>query len=137
MSTNLNDTTPTAPTGGRNIKWQQDGSGNTSAYTSLAPLKTTVAPIAGVLTIDCSIGNSFYININATITSVSLTNPIDGQEITILWVQDGTGHAVALPANLLGATAPSTSANTHSVQKFTYNVGDTNWYAIAAGTTGL
>lgn len=32
MSTNLNDTTPAAPAGGVNVKWQTDGSGNDSAY---------------------------------------------------------------------------------------------------------
>jgi hypothetical protein len=32
MITNLNDTTPAAPSGKVNVKWQQDGSGNGSAY---------------------------------------------------------------------------------------------------------
>ena len=32
MSSNFNDTTPAAPTGKLNVKWQTDGSGNDSAY---------------------------------------------------------------------------------------------------------
>lgn len=137
MATNLSSTVPAAPLGARLITWQQDASGNTSAYTSLAPAKITVAPIAGVLTLDVSLANSFLININTAIASMVLTNPTDGQEITILWSQDGTGHPVVLATNLVGATAPSTGANTQSIQQFSYNIGDTNWYGIAAGQTGL
>jgi alpha-D-ribose 1-methylphosphonate 5-triphosphate diphosphatase PhnM len=37
MSIALNDTTPAAPAGGTNIKWQRDVSGNVSAYINVAP----------------------------------------------------------------------------------------------------
>jgi hypothetical protein len=36
MSINLSDTTPAAPTGGTNVKWQKDSSGNISAYITSA-----------------------------------------------------------------------------------------------------
>lgn len=36
MSVNLSNTTPAAPTGGTNITWQTDGSGNVSGYTQSA-----------------------------------------------------------------------------------------------------
>lgn len=134
---NLNDTTPVAVSPSRNVKWQQDGSGNISANYSLIPTKTTVAPVAGVLTIDASLGGSFKINVNAAITSMSITNPTDGQEITLLWVQDVTGHAITLATNLKGATAPTVTANSVSSQKFTYDVTATNWYAVASGSTGM
>lgn len=137
MATNLSSTVPAAPTGGRLVTWQQDVSGNTSAYTSMAPSKITVAPIAGVLTLDLSLANSFLITVNAPITSMVLINPTDGQEPTLLWAQDSTGHAITLATNLIGATAPSTAANKHSIQKFSYNVGDTNYYGVSAGQTGL
>lgn len=115
--------------------WQQDSSGNVSGY--VANIKNTVAPVAGVLTLDCSTGNSFLITVTAAVTSMSLTNPSDGQEITLLWQQDATGHAIVLASNLLGATAPSTTANKTSCQRFTYNAGDTNFYATSAGVTGM
>lgn len=127
---NLNDTTPVAPIGGANVKWQQDSSGNVSAYTALAPTKTTVTPVAGVVTIDCSLGNSFWINVNAAITSMTLTNPTDGQEVTIVWAQDATGHTVVTATNLLGTFTITTTANKHSCYKWTYNSGDTNWYHV-------
>jgi hypothetical protein len=77
------------------------------------------------------------VNVNAAITSMSITNPTDGQRLTIFWAQDATGHAITLATNLLGATAPSTAANKHSIQTFMYNATDTNWYGVAAGQAGL
>lgn len=129
---NLSNTTPAAPLGGRNVSWQSDVSGNVSAYTSLAATKTTVAPVAGAVTIDASLGNSFLINVNAVITSMTITNPTDGQEITLLFAQDSTGHSVTPPTNLLGSYSITTTANKHSCYKFSYNVGDTNWYQVGA-----
>ena len=136
---NLNDTVPAAAAGTQNVVWQEDSSGNVSAAVNFQSFggKVTVAPVAGVLTLDCSAARSFYVNVNAAITSMVINNPVDGQEITILWVQDGTGHSIVLAGNMQGATAPSTSANKVSCQKFTYNSGNGNWYAIAAGVTGM
>jgi hypothetical protein len=103
-------------------------------------LSTKAAPAisAGVLTLDCSTGNSFRINLNANVTSMSLTNPTDGQVITILWVQDATGsRTVSMAANLKGATAPSAGINTRSAQSFIYDSTTTNWYATSAASTGM
>ena len=54
MSTNFNDTTPSAPSGGVNVKFQTDGSGNDSAYVpsgSFVPAATnlpvTVTAVSG------------------------------------------------------------------------------------------
>lgn len=132
MSINLNDTVPAAPTGAANVAWQQDSAGNTSAYVGLASVKTTIAPVANVLTIDASLGNSFLINVNDVISSMVINNPTDGQEITLLFSQDGTGHAVTPAANLLGPFSISTGAGQQSCYKWTYNAGDTNFYQIGA-----
>jgi hypothetical protein len=134
----LNSTTPAAPNGGSLVKWQQDASGNVSAYTGAAANPpVTTAPVAGVLTINAASGDKQKINVNAAITSIVVNNPTDGQVITLFWVQDGTGHAITLPAFFLGVTAPSTTANKHSIQQIYYNAADTNWYGVAAGQTGL
>jgi hypothetical protein len=109
-------------------------------------IKVYVAPSsspAGVLEIDASLGNSFYINVNQVISSMNIFNGIDGQEITLLWVQDSSGHTIALASNLKGAIAPSTTASSVSCQKFTYSEIQNsspliaNWYAIAPGVTGM
>lgn len=137
MALNFNSTTPAPPLGSQNVTWQNDSSGNVTAYVGLTAGKTTVAPVAGVVTINCALGNSFLITVNAAITSVVFTNPSDGQVIHLLWQQDSTGHAITLPADLLGATAPSTGANTVSGQQFMYNMPDTNFYALGVGVTGM
>lgn len=137
---NLNDAVPAAPAGGVNVLFQEDVSGNVSAYlpTTGGNVKTTVGSVAGVLTIDASLGNSFLINVTENITSMSITSPTDGQEITLLWVEDATGSwTIVLATNLLGATAPTTAANDVSCQKFTYDVTATNWYATGVGVTGM
>lgn len=134
---NLSNSTPAAPTGGYNVQWQQDSSGNVSAYVGAASVTpTTVAPVAGVLTLNAALGNIFYVNVNAAITSMSITNPTDGQVIEIFWAQDSTGHAITLATNLVNATAPSTTANVNSIQTFMYHSADSNWYATAAGLPG-
>ena len=98
---------------------------------------------AGVLTIDASLGNSFYINVNQVISSMNVINGTDGQEITLLWVQDSSGHLITLATNLKGATAPSITANSVSCQKFTYSEVQgssplvANWYAVAPGVIGM
>jgi hypothetical protein len=131
---NLSDSTPAPINGGSNVRWQQDASGNTSGY--VAKRKITVAPVAGVVTLDASQADSFLITVNAPITSMVITNPTDGQEITILWAQDTGGHAVAVATNLLmGTLTVSTAASKHTTGKFTYNVSDTSWYVI--GQSGL
>ena len=136
---NLNDTTPAAPSGGVNVAWQEDSSGNVSAYIPFGS-NTGIqqSPSAGVLTLDTSISNVFRLLINGNVTTMTLTNPTDYQVITILWQMDGTGGYTITPAtNLKGVTAPSTGANTFSTQQFVYNAGNSNWYALSAGKTGM
>lgn len=130
MSINFSNTIPAPPIGGRNISWQTDGGGNVSAYASLAAAKTIVAPVSGAVTIDCSLGNSFWININAAVTSMTLTNPTDGQEVTLVFAQDATGHAVTIAANLSGNPIIETNANAIVAYKWSYNLANTTWYLI-------
>lgn len=131
---NLSNSTPPAPGGGINVQWQQDAGGDVSAYVPLGGVgaKTTVAPVAGALTIDCTLGNSFFITVNAAITSMTLTGMVDGQEITLLFAQDSSGHTVATSTSLLGNFSITTTANKHSCYKWTYNAADNNWYQIGA-----
>ena len=127
---NFSSTTPAAIGGGTLVTWQEDSSGNVSGY--VAKVKQTVAAVAGALTIDASAGSSFLVPVTAIISSMSITNPSDGQEITILFQQDSTGYAVTLAANMLGCTAVTITANKNSIYKLSYNVGDTNWYCLSS-----
>jgi Ice-binding-like len=46
MSTNFNDTVPAPPSGGVNVKWQTDGSGNDSAYLAVGGTSTSFSSIS-------------------------------------------------------------------------------------------
>jgi len=48
MASNFNDTTPAAPAGSLNVKWQTDGSGNDSAYYKVPFALGVFAPGLGV-----------------------------------------------------------------------------------------
>ncbi len=128
---NLSSTVPAAPAGSQNVLWSRDASGNVSASVS-GFTKTVVAPVAGVVTLNCALNNSFYVNVNAVVTSVVLTGMVDGQQVTILFAQDSTGHAVTTSSFLLGPYSITTTANKHSCYSWTYNAADNNWYQIGA-----
>jgi hypothetical protein len=60
---NLNDSTPAPPAGGTNVKWQEDVSGNTSAYIAFGGVPTmntttklSLTPPAGSLVFDTTLG---------------------------------------------------------------------------------
>src|ERR1035437_3956694 len=86
---NLSDTTPAAPSGGVNVHFQEDASGNVSAYVGLASTGTPVAPVAGVTTVSVANTNVIYVNVNASVTALTITNPTDKQVVTVFWIQDG------------------------------------------------
>jgi hypothetical protein len=127
---NLSDTTPTAITGGNNVHWQMDASGNVSAYST--ERKLTVAPSSGVLTVDASLADVYLITVNAAVTSMTLTNPTDGQQLTLLWAQDTSGHAVTVASNLIGPGTVTTTASKRSCYTYTYDAGTNNWYQVGA-----
>jgi Protein of unknown function (DUF2793) len=109
--------------------WQLDKSAPKLVVTATAT--TTLSPLSN---------SSFRINLNnnATVTLNINNGAFDGQEITILYVQGGTtGSTVTAAANVHGFTTPSAGLNTVSVQRFTWDVTNTVWYALAVGTTGM
>jgi hypothetical protein len=88
--------------------------------------------------LNAAAASSFRILLSASITTLTINNPTDGQILTLHWVQDATGsRTVVFPATVQGATAPGSTLNTSSVQSFIYDATDAKWYAIAAGVTGM
>jgi hypothetical protein len=109
--------------------WVLDKSAPKLAVTATAT--TTLSPASN---------SSFRVNLNnnATVTLNINNGAFDGQEITILYVQGGTtGSTVTAAANVHGFTTPSAGLNTVSAQRFTWDVTNTTWYALAVGTTGM
>lgn len=84
--------------------------------------------------------SSFRVNLSnvATVSLVINNGAYDGQEITLVFVQGGTtGSTVTAAANIHGFTTPSAGTNTVSTQRFAWDVGNTIWYALGAGSTGM
>lgn len=84
-------------------------------------------------TIDCSTSNVFYMGtMTANITSLTLSNPTDGQTISIEFTQDGTGsRTLAMPASFKwsGGTAGvlTTAANAVDVLIATWRASTSTW----------
>jgi hypothetical protein len=123
---------------------------NGTSWILASDLKTTVTPSVGVVTCNPALANSFRVNVNAVVTSVIFSNGVtDGQEITVAFVQDVTGHSVTgFAANIHGVgyltsgtntfvAVPSTTASSVSVQRYTWDTTNTVWYAIADGVAGM
>jgi hypothetical protein len=139
MSINLNDTTPAAPAGSTNVKWQEDISGNVSAYISAAGLVTAsgaivnltaqqanisatnliAAPTAGVYRI-----SAYIIETRAGGSSSTLP------AIVITWFDQDSGVAQSL------TITPSSSANTTTTYEEAVAVISSNTGAIQYSTTG-
>jgi hypothetical protein len=104
---------------------------------NIALRKVINTSATGATTLDASQGNAFAFTLTGNIT-LTITNPSDGQEITILFKQDATGsRSVTWPANVKGNMTVSGTANSVSQQKFAYDLASTNWYAVNLGVTGM
>ena len=103
---------------------------------------THTAPTAssGTLTIDCTLGNSFYHELTADVTTLTLQNaPDTGNygEVTLFLQQDGTGaHTVAASVwnsaavKWPGGTDPTISPGASAIDIITLSTidGGTTWY---------
>ncbi len=107
MAINLNDTTPAAPAGSTNVAWQEDVSGNVSAYVpstgGTGPVDSTgnVADIPGTTIITPASSGLFRITATIIVTvvdAVSSTLP----SVVITWTDadNSTGQSFTLtPTN--------------------------------------
>jgi hypothetical protein len=91
---------------------------------------------AASLTIDCSKSNVFAMTFGAgNVTTLTVSNPVDGQTINVFLTQDGTGsRTVTWPASFRfpgGAAASgvlSTAANSVDLLVATYRASPGAWY---------
>jgi hypothetical protein len=101
---------------------------------AFAPQKVALTPTASAVTVDASQGNSFRIALDhlQPPTALTISNPTNGQEIEILFVQDSTGGvSITYPATVKGATAITTTANLVSSLRLTFDSTSGNWYTVA------
>jgi len=109
----------------------------------LALTKTAPSISAGVLTLDCSLSNTFAVSLNAAITSFTVSNiPTSGSyyEFNLEFTADGTARAVtwtfsSVAVKWPGGTAPtltSTNGKKDTFVFYTYDAG-TTWLGFVAG----
>lgn len=84
---------------------------------------------SGSVTIDASAGDVHEITLAGNATSTSITNATVGQELTLTFIQDGTGsRAYTWPAALYdGGAAPANLSTPNRRDTITYAYDGTNW----------
>ena len=105
-----NDTTPAAPAGSQNVKWQVDGSGNVSAYLPTAPL---AAPSLNLLAQSAAISTTTFFATGTTpgagmyrlsyYTYVTVAGNAVNLTATFTWQDDSGAAANTLTTGLAGA----------------------------------
>lgn len=111
----------------------------TPTITGLNEVKTAPTISAGVLALNCALGNVFAVSLNAAITSITFSNiPASGTAygLTLAFTADGTARAVTWPAAVKwsGGTAPTLTSTLNKVDIFVLTTWDgTTWYAMVGG----
>jgi len=112
----------------------------TPTITGLNEVKTAPTISAGVLALNCALGNVFHVSLNAAITSLTFSNiPSSGTAygLTLAFTADGTARAVTWPAAVKwsGGTAPTLTSTSTKVDIFVLTTWDagTTWYSMIGG----
>lgn len=112
----------------------------TPTITGLNEVKTAPTISAGVLALNCALGNVFAVSLNAAITSITFSNiPASGTAygLTLAFTADGTARAVTWPAAVKwsGGTAPTLTSTNAKVDIFVLTTwdGGTTWYSMVGG----
>jgi len=93
---------------------------------------------SGTLTLNLATATTFYVSLNAAITTLTITNvPTGTAAFTLIFTADGTARSVTWGASVLwpGNTAPTlTSTNgKRDIFSFVTLNGGTNWYGFTGG----
>jgi hypothetical protein len=112
----------------------------TPTITGLIEVKTAPTISAGVLALNCALGNVFHVSLNAAITSLTFSNiPATGSAfgLTLILAMTGTAYTITWPASVKwpSGTAPTlTSTNLKSdIIILTTVDGGTVWFAMVGG----
>jgi predicted PurR-regulated permease PerM len=110
MAVNLNGTTPAAPASNTNVQFQQDGSGNISAYVPISAqefpavdLITQAANIAATTLLAVPAAGMYRVTAYIVITQVATTSSTL-PSIVITWTDkdNNTGQSITLTATSAG-----------------------------------
>lgn len=106
---------------------------------TLSEVSASAAISAGTLTLDLSTAGVFYVNLNADVTTLTISNTqtIGASAFTLVFTADGTPRSVTWGGSVLwpGGTPPTLTSTNNKVDVFTFftlNSG-TTWYGFTAG----
>lgn len=95
---------------------------------------------SGVLTLDLNLGSVFNVSLNASITTLTISNPPasgTARGFTLKLTADGTARTIAWGSSVLwaGGTAPTLTSTSGKVDVFTFFTldGGTTYYAFVGG----
>jgi hypothetical protein len=109
MASNFNDTTPAAPAGSANVKWQTDGAGNDSAYYGLGLGNGVLVKTGSYAVAAGDAGKLIQMN-SAAATTLTLLNPAPASTWQIVVKNIGTG-ILTISRNGLTIDGKSTDMN--------------------------
>lgn len=100
-----------------------------SEFTGAALTNIVSVTYAASLTIDAATGNAFKVgNLTGNVTSMAISNGVEGQFVSIRFRQDATGgRTVALPSGAKVNGSIAGGANRTSYLNLTYNATDSRW----------
>lgn len=117
-----------------NVAWTFNG----SIWAAEAKRKIINVAATGALTLDASQGGIFANTLTGNVTSVTISNPTDGQTITLIWKQGGSAFTVSYTGSTFrGATTIGATINTATIQQFQYDLASTSWLGVAAAQTNI
>jgi hypothetical protein len=118
---------------------QELGTFTSPAFESFRETRTSPSISSNSLTLDLNNGNIFIVNLNANITTLTISNPPSSQfsgNFTIIFTADGTPRSVLWPPSIKWSTSVPTLTSTNGkrdILNFITYDGGTNWYANIGG----
>ena len=115
--------------------WSRDSYG----VKNLSEVSASASISAGTLTLDLSTAGIFYVNLNANITTLTISNTqsIGSSAFTLILFPDGTPRTVTWGASILwpGGTAPTLTSTNGKEDVFSFVTldGGTTWLGFNGG----
>jgi len=115
--------------------WSQDLRG----VKNLSEVSASASISGGTLTLDLSTAGIFYVNLNADITTLTISNTqtIGASAFTLVFTADGTSRSVTWGGSILwpSGTAPTLTSTNGKEDVFSFMTldGGTTWYGFTGG----
>lgn len=106
---------------------------------TLSEVSASATISAGSLTLDLSTAGIFYVNLNAAVTTLTISNTqtIGASAFTLVFTADGTPRTVAWGGSILwpGGTAPTLTSTNGKEDVFSFMTldGGTTWMGFTGG----